>query len=175
MPPDAENVPAVLDPVRAPFRAAARVMVPAMRNLPERQWAEAERVVENALRQRPPAVRRQIRLLLRLIEWLPVTRFGRRFSRLSAARRLRVLSALQDAPLLLLRRGVWGLRTLVFMGYYARPGAGTAIGYRAHLRGWRGRADVRPAVELPPVSPSKEVGPLPKRGGAVRTRGTPPV
>ena len=43
---------------------------------------------------------------------------------------------MQDAPLLLLRRGFWGLRTLIFMGYYGRDAARDAIGYRADPRGW---------------------------------------
>ena len=41
------------------------------------------------------------------------------------------LRASSTLPLLLLRRGFWGLRTLVFLGYYARPEAAAEIGYRA--------------------------------------------
>ncbi|HSP35980.1 MAG TPA: hypothetical protein VLU46_16840, partial [Thermoanaerobaculia bacterium] len=55
---------------------------------------------------------------------------------LDAAKRTTFLEAVQDAPLLPLRRGFWGLRTLVFMGYYSRDDARTAIGYRADPRGW---------------------------------------
>ena len=50
-----------------------------------------------------------------------------------------MLETLQDAPVLLLRRGIWGLRTLAFMGYYTRPDAQRAIGYRADPRGWEAR------------------------------------
>jgi hypothetical protein len=78
-------------------------------------------------------------LFMRLLEWLPVFRYGHRLTRLSVECRSRFLERLQDSPWLLLRRGVWGLRTLLFMGYYARPEAGRAIGYRADARGWAAR------------------------------------
>jgi hypothetical protein len=48
------------------------------------------------------------------------------------------LLGLQE-PALLLRRGSWGLRTLVLMGYYGRPDAKQEIGYRADPRGWEAR------------------------------------
>jgi hypothetical protein len=46
---------------------------------------------------------------------------------------------MQYSPLPLLRRGVWGLRTLVFLGYYARADVQTTLGYRATGRGWMAR------------------------------------
>jgi len=58
---------------------------------------------------------------------------------LDPARRARFLDSLQTSRLLLARRGIWGLRTLVLMGYYGRPRAAAAIGYRADPRGWEAR------------------------------------
>ena len=130
---------AVLAPVRDIFRAIATTVVPEAAAFDAAAWSEAERLIENALDVRPAGVRRQIQLFIRVIEWLPVVRFGRRFTALDAARRTRVLQALQSSPLLLLRRGLWGLRTLAFIGYYARPAARAAIGYRADARGWEAR------------------------------------
>ena len=129
----------MLPSVRGPFRALAAAIVPEAASLDEPGWADLERIVENALARRPPRMRRQLRLLIRLLDLLPVLRYGHRFGRLDSARALRFLSAFQDAPLLLLRRGVWGLRTLVFMGYYARSEGSAAIGYRADPRGWEAR------------------------------------
>lgn len=128
-----------LPPVRVPFRALARSIVPEAAILDERGWLELERIVEKALSSRPPALRRQLRLLIRALDLLPVLRYGRRFSRLPPEQALRFLNAVQDAPVLQLRRGVWGLRTLVFMGYYVQPAAAAAIGYRADPRGWEAR------------------------------------
>ena len=47
--------------------------------------------------------------------------------------------ACPDEWILALRRGVWGVRTLAFMGYYARPEAAREIGYRAAAAGWAAR------------------------------------
>jgi hypothetical protein len=126
----------VLEPRRATFRAFAETAVPEMTALDEAGWAEVERTVEQALAGRPPRMRRQLGMLLRVIEVLPVPLHGRRFSSLGPAARTRVLDALQHFPVKLIRRGVWGLRTLVLMGYYTRPQTMADVGYRADARGW---------------------------------------
>ena len=128
-----------LAPVRTPFRALFRTFVPEASELDERGWADAEAIVERFLASRPAAVRRQLVLLIRFLDLLPAPRHGRRLRSLDAARRLRLLESLERSPLLLLRRGVWGLRTIAFMGYYARPDAAKAIGYRADPGGWEAR------------------------------------
>jgi hypothetical protein len=129
----------VLGPVRGTFRAVAETVVPEAHALSPHEWEAVEAIVEEALAQRPAKLRRQLRLLVRTIEMVPVLRYARRFTGLDPARRSAVLRALQDAPLLLLRRGFWGLRTLVLMGYYGRPAAAAEIGYRADARGWEAR------------------------------------
>ena len=129
----------VVAPVRATFRAVAQAVVPEAQALDESQWLAVERIVEDALALRPAKVRRQLGLLIRAIETLPLLATGRRFSALDAERRTRFLMTLQNSPVLLLRRGTWGLRTLVFMGYYGRPEAAALIGYRADIRGWDAR------------------------------------
>ena len=131
--------PPVLDPVRPVFRAIATTVVPEARELAEAQWAELEGIVERALALRPPRMRRQLVFLVRLIENLPRLTAGQRFTGLDESRRAHFLGRLQSAPVLLLRRGVWGLRTLVLMGYYARAEAAQAIGYRAGPGGWAAR------------------------------------
>jgi hypothetical protein len=129
----------LLDPVRASFRAVAESVVPEARALKPDEWQELEAIVEGALAERPARLRRQLQVLLRVIELMPLVRHGRRFTALEADRRTALLERLQDAPLMLLRRGFWGLRTLVLMGYYARKGAAREIGYRADPRGWEAR------------------------------------
>ncbi len=128
-----------IEPFRPVFRAVAATVVPEAGFLSDGEWSELERIVEDALAQRPPAMQRQLAAFVRLIDLLPVARYGRRFTALDHARRTRVLRALENAPVLLVRRGFWGLRTLVLMGYYARPDAQAAIGYRASARGWEAR------------------------------------
>jgi hypothetical protein len=129
----------VLASVRPIVRAIGNTVVPEATRLDPAAWAAVEDTVAAALAARPAALRRQVLLFLRLLEWLPALRYGRRFTRLDPERRARVLTRLQDAPLLLVRRGVWGLRTLILMGYYGRDAAAREIGYRADPRGWDAR------------------------------------
>ena len=125
--------------LRVPFRALAVAMVPDAASLDERGWEEVDAAMTKALSTRPPAVRRQLAILIRALDALPLLRWGRRFHQLGAARRARFLDSVQHSPILLLRRGVWGLRTLVFMAYYARPEVQASLGYRASARGWSTR------------------------------------
>ena len=125
-----------LSPVRPTFRAVVSTVVPEANQLDEQGWRELETLVEATLGHRPPAMLRQLQWFLRAIQWLCVFRYGRGFASLSADRRTRVLSHLQDHRIELIRCGFWGLRTLVFLGFYGRAEAVKAIGYAADPRGW---------------------------------------
>jgi len=121
------------------LRALATTVVPEAARLTPAEWNEVDAIVTGAVNTRPKRQRRQLAAFLLFIEWLPVLAHGRRFSRLDPARRTRLLERLQAAPLVLVRRGVWGLRTVILKGYYGRPAAAAAIGYRAQTRGWEAR------------------------------------
>jgi len=125
--------------MQSTFRALAETIVPEAKALDGNGCSELEAIVENGLASRPRSVRRQFRLFIAAINFLPLFRFGRTFRALSAARRTAFLHRLEGSPLLLIRRGFWGVRTLVFMGYYGRDAARDAIGYRADVRGWEAR------------------------------------
>lgn len=129
----------VLPAVRPVLRAVGEAVVPEAARLDDAQWAVVERIIEDALAPRPARVVRQLLLLIRLLQWLPVLRYGRPLTALDARRRARFLAVIQDAPVLSLRRGFWGLRTLLLMGYYGRPAARAEVGYRATPRGWAER------------------------------------
>lgn len=124
---------------RAVFRAVTETVVPAASELDAGARRRSLEIVETALSDRSPELRRQLRLFLRLVRWGPVLRWGRTFPRLSPGRRARFFGWLQDAPILQVRRGAWGLRTLALMGYYGLPEVRRRIGYRAHPRGWTAR------------------------------------
>ena len=151
----------VLAPVRGTFRAVARTVVPDTAQLNEAGWGVLEGIVEGALAERPPRMRRQLVLFIRVIDLLPLVRHGRRFGSLPAAARVRLLERLEDSPILLLRRGFWGLRTLVYMGWYAQPGTAERIGYRGHPRGWERAPGLIATEPLPAVAPARDVGLLP--------------
>lgn len=114
----------------------ATTIVPEAKELDEEGWSRLESIVEGALARRPGTVRRQLRLFIRLAALLPVLRSGRGFQRLSAHERASYLERLQDSPILLIRRGLWGLRTLVYMGYYGQDDMKRRVGYRASSQGW---------------------------------------
>lgn len=112
------------------------MVVPEARSLTPEEWREFGRVIEFALAKRPAAMRRQLGMFLRILNVLSFLRTGRPLSRLDPGARTAFLSSIENSRLLLFRRGFWGVRTLVFMGYYARPACATTLGYAAAARGW---------------------------------------
>lgn len=145
----------VLERVRAVFRTVAQAMVPELRSIDPKYWNEIEDEVERALAQRPAAMRRQFASFLRLLDWWPIARYGRRLTKLDEERTVALLRGLERHPLLLIRRGIWGVRTLVFLGYYTRSDVAAFIGYRAHADGWSARPESQ--RERPSATP-KDVG-----------------
>lgn len=119
------------------FRSIAETVVPEARQLDEKGWRDLNTIVEHAVAQRPAKVRKQLGVLLRALNGFALVRYGSRIARMVPARRAKFLEEVERSPLLLFRRGFWGIRTLVLMGYYARPEAKAEIGYHASLRGWR--------------------------------------
>jgi len=128
--------PFFLAPVRSAFRAVATTVVPEAAGLDEGGWAEMEETIQSQLAGRPEGLRRQIRLFVRLLQWLPLFLHARRFTGLDAARRTAFLERMQRAPVTILRVGFWGLRSLVFLGYYGSRHGASATGYAAHPDGW---------------------------------------
>jgi hypothetical protein len=125
-----------LSPVRPVLKAVVGTVVPEASALDAKAWRELEELVEAALRDRSPGLKRRLRLLLRVVQWLPLFRYGRPFTWLAPAERELFLSYLQDHRMERVRVGFWGLRTLVLLGYYGRREAAKAIGYAADPRGW---------------------------------------
>jgi hypothetical protein len=93
------------------------------------------RIIERAVAARPPRVQRQLAMFLSLLRFAPVARYGRPFERLSTDRQDAVLRWFQDARLPRLRQGFWGVKTLIYMGYYGRPDVGRDIAYRPSRTG----------------------------------------
>ncbi len=127
----------VLSPALAPaFRALAAAFVPETAQATDAQWAVLEQTVGRALAARPPALQKQIGLFLRVLDIAARVRFGRGLAALGIARCTALLEWFARSPILLFRRGVWGLRTLVMLGWYTQPGVVAALGYRADPSGW---------------------------------------
>ncbi|HWZ45899.1 MAG TPA: gluconate 2-dehydrogenase subunit 3 family protein [Candidatus Saccharimonadales bacterium] len=126
----------VLAPVREIFAAIVSTIVPEASSLDDHGWTSLEQTIETALRDRPAALKSQLRLSLRTIQWMAALRFGRPFTSLNVAQRARFLRSFEDHRLQIVRVGFWGLRTLALIGYYARAEAADEVGYHADARGW---------------------------------------
>jgi hypothetical protein len=143
--------PTTLSPVQHILRAIATTVVPESSTLDDRAWTEVDAVIEQALGQRGPRVARQVTLFLRLLQTLPVARHGRPLTALSMPQRVAFLESIERSPMLLVRRGFWGIRTLIFMGYYTRADVVESIGYRANRFGWSARGGTVATVPLAPT------------------------
>jgi hypothetical protein len=126
----------VFGPVKDVFREVAKSIVPEAEGLDEQSWVEMEAIIERGLASRPAKIRRQLRLFVRALNLLPIRSYGKSFRSLDREKRTAFLLSVENSPLVLLRRGFWGLRTFVFMGYYNLDSVREAIGYRAHPDGW---------------------------------------
>ena len=120
----------------ATFHAIAEAVVPEAAAMSAGEWRAFEQLIEAALAKRPAQVKRQLAIFVGLLNLLSYLRFFRPLRHVPAPQRAQFLERIQDSGLLLFRRGFWGIRTLVFMGYYARPESAGLLGYAAMPRGW---------------------------------------
>ena len=139
-----------LTPVRHILHAIATTVIPETASLDERAWTELDDVIERAVAQRGERVQRQLITFLRLVQTLPIARYAKPFTSLDSARRTAILESLERSRLLLVRRGFWGVRTLVFMGYYTRDDVTESIGYHPSADGWSARGGTVTTVPLSP-------------------------
>ena len=86
-------------------------------------------LIDEALAARPPAMRRQFGLFLIVLRWAPLLRYLRPLDRLDPRRQDAALRWFQDCPIQAVRSGFWGVRTLIFIGYYGRPDVGRDLAY----------------------------------------------
>jgi hypothetical protein len=130
--------PLFTDSLRPRLRALARSFIPETAFAREEQWAALETTVEHAVASRP-GLHRQLELLVGLLDGAARIRYGRGLARLEATKRGALLERLATSRWLLLRRGIWGLRTLLMLGWYTQPEVTDALGYRASAAGWSAR------------------------------------
>ena len=92
-------------------------------------------IIDKALLDRPPEVRQQFATFLGLVRWAPVFRYGSPLEKLRCEKQDSVLRWFEDCPVGLLRKGFWGLKAMVFMGYYGQPETNELVGYAPDFDG----------------------------------------
>lgn len=92
-------------------------------------------IIDGALMVRSRALRRQFASFLSVMRLLPILRYGAPLDKLSPSKQDKVIGWFQDSPSALLRRGLWGLKALIFMGYYGQPGVYEKIKFTPVLDG----------------------------------------
>ena len=115
--------------------AIAPRIVPASAGMTSEARDAMMALIEGTLASRTPAMRRQFRLFLRVLRWLPLVRYLRPLDRLNGARQDAALRWFQDHPVQVIRGGFWGVRTLVLLGYYGQPANGPSISYTPSVDG----------------------------------------
>ena len=111
------------------LRVLAARIVPETTELDSAGMGRMIGLIDEALLERPPSVRRQFGTYLGLLRWSPLARFGGSFENLSTDRQDAVLRWFESCPVGLLRAGFWGLKVLIFMGYYGQPETNAVVGY----------------------------------------------
>ena len=132
------------------LRPVAEAFAPPVAKLGDADYAAVVGRIDLRLAMEPWPLVRQIRLFVKVLYWLPLLFTGRTMAGLPPERRLAILGWLQDCPVQKLRVGVWGLRTLVFVGYYTDPSVQAQLGYRPRPEGW---AAIRPDAANSEVLP----------------------
>lgn len=123
------------------LETVAAVVVPGFAELSQSSRDQFLEIIDDELGERPENMRRQLALFLTILNIAPFFRWGRSLGRLEAVDARRALRWFQDAPIQRIRQGFWGLKTLVFMGYYGRSAVWPEVGYSPDFGGVRGGDD----------------------------------
>jgi hypothetical protein len=115
--------------------AIASRIVPESVELAEPSQRKMLKAIDQALAIRSITVRFQFLLFLRVMRWLPFFFHLRPLDKLPPEKQDRWLTRFQDSRITRIRTGMWGIKTLVFMGYYGDPDHWGEQGYRPSLTG----------------------------------------
>ncbi len=114
---------------RAFLWTLALVLVPPARELSTEQRTRFHTLIEDMLSTRPKIMVRLVGIFLAVLRWAPLLRFGGRLDHLPTEQQIRTLRWFEECPLGTIRTGFWGVKTLVFLGYYGQPEIARANGW----------------------------------------------
>lgn len=110
-------------------------IVPEFAEMDEAGRARFLEIVEATLMTRSPSVRKQFGAFLNILNLSPMPTRFRSLMRLSPEAQDRMLNKFQYSSSKLLRIGLWGLKTLIFMGYYGQDAVKDRIGFTPSVQG----------------------------------------
>jgi hypothetical protein len=110
------------------LRVLSARIVPEIADLGSMGEGRFFQIIDHALMERDPGVRRQFGVFLGVLRWAPLVRYGGPFERLTGARQDAVLAWFEDCPVALLRKG-----------FYGQPETNAEIGYELSFDGGAGR------------------------------------
>jgi len=117
------------------FMAVARVIVPGTAGLDEEGTARFKSIITWGISDKAEFVRRSFMFFLFFLKWSTLPFFFRTYDRVSLKWQVRILRMLESFPVRLIRTGIWGLKTLVFMGYYGQVDVAERLGYKPSFEG----------------------------------------
>jgi hypothetical protein len=113
----------------------AKRIVPDIATLPETEQLEVVCRIDDALWGREPALRMQFLAFLKILKLSFLPRHLKTFDRIKPAQQDDLIRKFEDHSIGKLRSGIWGVRTLIFMGYYGNPGRAKQFHYTPSLNG----------------------------------------
>ena len=113
----------------------ARRMIPQLDGADESEQRKVVQIVDDALASRAPGLQTQFKVFLKLIRFSPLVRYGKKLDSLPPEDQDKVMRGFQDSPIPKFRSGMWGLKTLIYMGYYGDPDRAGQFGYNPSLTG----------------------------------------
>jgi len=91
--------------------------------------------IEAQLQKRPVTIQRKFKLFLCVLRWSTLPRHLTRLDKLPAEAQDAALRRFQNSPIVLLRKGFWGLKTLLHLGYYCLPATASRVRYAQQKNG----------------------------------------
>lgn len=131
-----DEAPRVLRPLAAQLGPMLATFIPGAAGLSQEALDRLLARVDARLAAEEPGLGRRLRLFVRVMHFFPLVGYGRTFGRLSQARRTEFFGRVEESRFALFRVGLWGLRTLLYLGWYGDSEVQAGLGYRPDPRGW---------------------------------------
>ena len=111
------------------FEALQQALIPRSSSFTLSQRHDARALVNSLMAQQPSDAKRKLKVFLLIIDAYSLLRFGRSFRQLTGDSQQKVLRSFFDSPISLIRKGFWGLNTIVRLSVYGQESLHKDLGY----------------------------------------------